>query len=525
MAEAAEQTGVPDKAGEAMPAAAGTRLGSFGPVSLLGRPLATQLGLMAAVAAVVALAVVIFLWSQQPTYRLLYGNLEARQAAAVVEALQAQGIPYRLEEASGAVMVPAERVYETRLRLAAQGLPKPSGVGLELLQKDLPLGTSQFMESARYNYALQNELARTVAAIDGVASAKVHLALPKRSVFIRERVKPSASVLVNLEPGRSLSREQVAAITNLVASSIPYLEQDAVTVVDQRGRLLTQKEDSSGLGLSARQFAYQRELEQSYVKRIESLLAPIVGEGRVRAEVSAELDFTVSESTEERYDPTASAVRSEQFTEQQRLEDPNAIGVPGALSNQPPGAGTTDPLKVQTDNRGRPIDLSRGQTRNYEVGKTIRHVRKPVGVVRRLSVGVVIDNTEIKDEKGEAVRPALTDAEIAQLTALVKQAVGFRADRGDEVNVIATEFRAQAEPVAPSSPSTSSTSPASSFVSPRGTSARSPCSRSTATTSAPLGRSSSLSRLPTASESGATSTSCSCRPPRTTSEKSSRSKP
>lgn len=400
-----------------------------------------RIGLVAGLVAAVAVGIGLFVWAQEPNYRPLYSRLSQQDAAEVVEALKAGNIPYRLDANTGAILVPAAQVHEVRLGLASQGLPRGEGVGYELLQRDQGFGTSQFMENARFNRALEAELARSISALNGVESARVHLAIPKQSVFIRERNQPSASVLVNLRPGRGLGESQVAAIVHMVASSVPGLEHDKVTVVDQRGRLLTRKEDNL-LDATAQQLDYKQQLEDAYVRRIEALLTPMLGPGGVRAQVDARLEFGVEESTQELFDPAGIAVRSEQLSEQQK-EDRPVGGVPGALTNQPPQAGTLAPGEPLDDAESRLVESSRNQTRNYEVSKTIRHSRRPLGVIQRLSVAVLVDEKDAVDEEGNPIRQPLSQEELDRISSLVQQAVGFDAERGDTISVISAPFQSQ----------------------------------------------------------------------------------
>lgn len=405
---------------------------------LLGEQPLRRIGLIAGLVAAVAVGIGLFVWAQEPNYRPLYTRLSQQDAAEVVEALKAGNIPYRLDANSGAILVPAAQVHEVRLGLAGQGLPRGEGVGYELLQRDQGFGTSQFMENARFNRALEAELARSISTLNGVESARVHLAIPKQSVFIRERSQPSASVLVNLRPGRGLGESQVAAIVHMVASSVPGLEHEQVTVVDQRGRLLTRKEDNL-LDATAQQLDYKQQLEEAYVRRIEALLTPMLGPGGVRAQVDARLEFGVEESTQELFDPAGIAVRSEQLSEQQK-EDRPVGGVPGALTNQPPQAGTLAPGEPLDDAESRLVESSRNETRNYEVSKTIRHSRRPLGVIQRLSVAVLVDEKDVVDEEGNLSRQPLSQEELDRISSLVQQAVGFDAERGDTISVISAAF-------------------------------------------------------------------------------------
>ncbi len=445
----------------------------FAPLQGLGRlPWLRQLGVLVGLAASIALGVAVVLWSQTPGYRLLYAGLAEKDQARIVDELQKAGIPYRLETGSGAIFVPNERVHDARLKLAAQGLPRGTS-GFELLGEGNGFGTSQLMESVRYQHALEGELARSIETIQSVESARVHLALPRQSAFLRNRHSPSASVVVNLYPGRSLDAGQVMAIVNLVASSVPNLSADRVTVVDQAGRLLNAPEKSHELALSTTQFEYTRRLEESYVKRIEAILTPIIGPGGVRAQVTLDMDFTITEQTQERYHPEGSVVRSEQVAEERTTGiAATAMGVPGALTNQPPGGGSAPQTMAKTttaetaggDNKrtvnndepataAEPVNTSRRATRNYELDRTISHTRAAPGRVRRVTAAVVVDNKQVLNEDGEIERKPLDEAELARLTALVKEAVGFNAERGDSVQVTNIAFTAQPQPEPPPEPS------------------------------------------------------------------------
>jgi flagellar M-ring protein FliF len=422
-----------------------------------------QLVLLVGVAAAIAAAIWLVLWSQGPNYTLLYGELAERDAAAVVEALNAASIPNRVEAVTGGVLVPAERVHEARLKLAAQGLPQGDGLGVELLQKEQGFGTSQFIESARYQLALETELGRTIIKVQGVQSARVHLALPKQSVFVRDRRKASASVMLQLYPGRRLDPGQVAAIVHLVASSVPDLEASEVTVVDQAGTLLSSPETGDELDATARQLTYQRAVEESYEHRIEALLTPLVGAGRVRAGVTADLDFTVTERTSEDFDPAQQVVRSEQTSTDERLAGDTAQGVPGALSNTPPQASSAPPpARPPAGQPGQqplaqappqPVATQQRATRNFEIDRTISHTRPATGTVRRLSVAVILDNkpaAAAAEGEGEA-QPAsqpYSKEELERFTTVVKEAVGFDEQRGDRVQVLNESF-SQAPVVAP----------------------------------------------------------------------------
>lgn len=414
-----------------------------------GLPALRQIGLMVGLAASVALGVAVALWSQTPSYSLLYGNLAPRDAAAVTEALQKANIPFKVDETSGALMVASTELQKARLQLAADGLPKGASNSFEMLGENQGFGTSQFIEAARYQHALEGELARTISNLRNVESARVHLALPKRTVFVRKQEEPSASVVLNLYAGRTLDEGQVASIVHLVASSVPHLNPNQVTVVDQRGNLLTTRDSASEVGMTSTQFAYNRKVEDSYIKRIEDLLSPLVGAGRVRAQVAAELDFTRIEKTQESYNPDLPALRSEQISEEQMSSNVSGMGIPGTLSNQPPAAATTTPPGTAATAGESSGNSSKRSTRNYELDKTISHTRLATGTLRRLSVAVVLDDKQAVADTGEVTRTPWTEEEIAKFTALIKEAVGFNALRGDSVHLINAAFQPvpEAEPL------------------------------------------------------------------------------
>lgn len=429
-------------------------------------PILRQLGLMVGLAASVALGVSVVLWSQTPNYRVLYSGLASQDAAQIADALQKDGIEYKVDEATGAVMVGADQVHAARLKLASQGLPKGTAQGFEMLNEQPTFGSSQFMESARYQHALEGELGRTIATLGNVQNARVHLALPKQSVFVRNREQPSASILVSLFPGRELSEGQVSSVVHLVASSVPNMSAERVTVIDQKGRLLTIPESSRGMQLTTNQFEYRRRLEDYYIKRIEDIISPMAGAGGVRAQVVAELDFSITEETKETFNPEQNALRSEQTVDEQSGLSGNVpSGVPGALTNQPPAGGTVTPpssaaiknpaalnAPAAANNGSAALNSTKRATRNYEVDRTISHTQMPTGSLRRLSVAVVIDDKQTVGQKGEAVRTPLKPEEITRLTALVKETVGFNEARGDSLNVINASFTVPAETPVPDQP-------------------------------------------------------------------------
>lgn len=402
--------------------------------SLRDIPALRQLGLLLGIAAAVAGGISLWMWTQKPSMAPLYASLAPQDSASVAEALRAANIPYELDSASGAVTVSADKIHDARLKLAAQGLPKGSSMGFEMIQQEQGFGTSQFIEGARYQHALEIELARTVSSLQPVRNARVHLALPKPSAFSRAQKSVSASVMLEMHPGRSLEDSQVASIVHLVASSVPDLVPADVTVIDQSGRLLTRSDPDGALAVSASQFEMSRRLEADYVRRIESLLTPMTGAGRVSAQVVADMDYTVTEEARESYKADPAAIRSEQTSEESnRTGGGAAQGVPGAVSNQPPGSAPTTALNTSVGDA--PGNQSRQSTRNYELDKTLSHTRRPGGVIRKLSVAVLVDYLPKPDGKKGLVPTALTAAELAKVNALVREAVGFDEKRGDSVSV------------------------------------------------------------------------------------------
>ena len=419
-----------------------------------GLPAVRQLGLMIGLAASVALGVAVVLWSQSPNYTLLYGNLDSQDNALVLDALQKANIPYKVEDGSGAVMVLAGKVHEARLKLSSQGLPKGQGVGFELLDKEQQMGTSQFIQQARFQHALEIELARSISTMRNVKSARVHLAVPKRTAFVRRQAEASASVVLELYTGRSLNDQQVASIIHLVSSSISSMDPDKVTVVDQNGNLFTNGMNNSAMSLASNQFDHTRKLEDTYKTRIEDLISPIVGPGRVRAQVVAEIDYTHTEKTLEEFRPDSTAIRSEQINEQNSGSGNAAEGVPGALTNQPPdestqtSGGTAQARQVGTFGSVDASRSSRQTTKNYELDKTISHIVAPGASLKRLSVAVLVDDLQLIDDQGEVTRKPLDQQALDRITILVKDAVDFIEARGDTVNVVNAAFYTPAAPEA-----------------------------------------------------------------------------
>src|SRR6266403_3641001 len=420
--------------------------------SLADIPGLKQVGLLAGVAAAVAAAIWLVLWSQGQNYTVLYGQLSERESGQVMDALTAAGIDFKLNP-SGAVSVPESKVQEARIRLASQGLPQSDSMGIEMIQKESPLGTSSMMETARYQSVLETELARTIIKVQGVQSARVHLALPKPSVFLRDARKATASVMLQLYPGRRLEPGQVAAIVHLVASIVSELGAGDVTLVDQAGSLLNSPDENAEAAASSRAFEYTRKLEESYQRRIIDLLEPIVGPGRVRATVAADLDFTQTEETRENYDPQKTAVRSEQTSSDVRKNSDGAEGIPGALSNQPPGTSGAPVLPGAAPTPGSPgngqggatttgpTSNSQRSTRNFEVDRTLSYIKQASGNLKRLSVGVVFDDWQKMGADGKIVNSPMSDTDIKRFTQLVRESIGLKDERGDKLDVINQAFK------------------------------------------------------------------------------------
>ena len=423
--------------------------------------------LMVAFAAAIAILVASSTWLKQADYRVLFSNIGERDGGAIIASLDQMNVPYKFNESGGAILIPGSKVHEVRLRLASQGLPKGGGVGFELMENQ-KFGISQFAEQVNYQRGLEGELSRTIQSIGAVQAARVHLAIPKPTVFVREELKPSASVLLNIYPGRSLEASQIAGIQNLVAASVPNLAVAGVTLIDQSGAMLSQlKSKLNEAGLDPTQIRYVQEIESSAIKRVEDILSPIVGKGNVRVQIAADIDFSQSEQTAETHRPNATppdiSIRSQQ-TSESASATPSAQGVPGALSNQPPapasapltqppvaGAGAVAPpgqpvpgqlnaagVQASIASVGQPINTRKDSTINYELDKTIRHTKLAVGNIKRLSAAVVINHR--KDAKG-LVKP-LPDPELKQINELVKEAMGFNKERGDTVSVANAPFSA-----------------------------------------------------------------------------------
>ena len=421
--------------------------------------------LMVAIAGVIALLVASSTWLKQADYRMLFSNISERDGGSIIAALEQMNVPYRFSDSGSAILVPGGKVHEVRLRLASQGLPKGGAVGFELMENQ-KFGISQFAEQVNYQRGLEGELARTIQSIAAVQGARVHLAIPKPTVFVREEMKPSASVMLSLYPGRTLEASQIAGIQNLVAASVPSLAASSVTLIDQSGAMLSQlKSKLTEAGLDATQIKYVQELEANAIKRVEDILMPLLGKGNAHVQIAADVDFSQSEQTAETHRPNTTppdiAIRSQQTSESAN-GSPSAQGIPGALTNQPPvpataplttpavpgpgGTTAANPpipgqinaagIQATISNLGQPVSTRKDSTINYEVDKTIRHTKQSIGTIKRLSAAVVINHR--KDAKG--VMKPLADAELKQINELVKEAMGFNKERGDTVSVANAAF-------------------------------------------------------------------------------------
>ncbi|RYF07266.1 MAG: flagellar basal body M-ring protein FliF [Comamonadaceae bacterium] len=415
---------------------------------------ATRLKAGIGIALLVAGLIAAAIFSRAPDYRVLFSNLSDKDGGAIVAQLTTMNVPYKYTEGGGAIMIPADRVHDVRLRLATQGLPKGSVTGFELMESSR-FGVTQFQERLNFQRGLEGELTRSIQALSSVQSARVHLALPNQNGFFREQQKPSASVLLSLYPGRFLDRTQLAGIVHLVASSVPEMAPAAVSVLDDTGKLLSQSPDSAaGAAVDAQQLTYVQQIEQQYTRRILDILEPVVGKNNVKAQVSAEVDFSQNETTSEQHRPNqtpdSSAVRSQQIVESSGQPGANQppTGVPGATTNQPPQASTApingaNPAPTAAGQQGAQqlANNKRESVTNYEVDKTVRVTRGGSGSIKRVSAAVVVNYQAASDGPGKPpVTKALTPEQLEQMTALVRETIGFNKDRGDSVNLMNTPF-------------------------------------------------------------------------------------
>lgn len=421
---------------------------------LRGNPLIL---LLIAGAALIAIVVALLMWARAPEYRVLYSNLTEADGGRIISELDGRGVPYRFSAGGTALLVPSDSVHSLRLQLAEQGLPRGGNVGFELMDNQA-FGVSQFAEQVNFQRGLEGELSRSIESLGPVSRARVHLAMARSSVFVRDREPAKASVIVTLEPGRVIGEGQVSAIVHMVSSSVPELAAENVTVVDQNGRLLSET-DTQGRRLDATQLDYIAEVERSFQQRIENILTPILGGENIRAQVAAQIDFAQREETSERYGPNQppneAAVRSRQSSLSYNGGDDLALGIPGALSNTPPGVAAS-PIELPTDEDGELTEeaeegllalssLRNDDVVNYEVDRNIQHILHQQGQLTRLTAAVVVDYREELDEEGEWQRVPLSNAEIAQIERLVRQAIGFSQARGDAIEVVNSPFSRDAE--------------------------------------------------------------------------------
>jgi flagellar M-ring protein FliF len=418
-------------------------------------PMQRKLLLGGGLAAIVAIFVAMLMWGREGDYRVLYANLSDKDGGAIVASLTQMNVPYKYAEGGGAILVPADKVHDARLKLASAGLPKGSVVGFELMETQ-KFGVTQFQERLNFQRGLEGELTRSIQTLTGVQSARVHLALPNQNGFFREQQKPSASVVLTLYPGRTLDRAQVAGIVHLVSSSVPEMSTKAVSVVDQSGGLLSGPNEGGvdQAGLDAQQLQYVRQIEANYTQRIKDILEPVLGHDNLRAQVTAEVDFSQTELTAEEYKPNQgqapASVRSQQSSEQSGgagVATPS--GVPGAASNQPPvpatapvnGASQALQAAGQGGAAGAGGSSRREAVTNYEVDKTVRVTRNATGSIKRLNAAVVLNNRSVTDAKGKTTVQPIAQEELDKLTALVRETIGFNEQRGDSVKLINTPFQ------------------------------------------------------------------------------------
>ena len=426
--------------------------------SVLATPLARQLLTLFGIAAAVAIGLWVVMWSRSPEYGLLYGGLEQRDAAAVVQSLQAAGTPYHLSPDGSSIMVPAAQLAQVKLKLASQGLPQ-AHPSVDQSGNDSLFGISDFAEHNRYQHQLEADLASTIGSLHAVRSARVHLALPKPSAFIRDNHPASASVVLSLYSGNQLDNGQVAAIVHLVASSVPELDPRQVSVVSSDGQLLTNNDPESSAAIGDARLRLATRIENIYAQHIEDILSPLVGSGHVQAQVSVDVDLRRTEQASEAFGHDKSALRSEQVSSSNRTGADDQGGVPGALSNQPPNATPQPTMARPANGAGNPAlnranantaantsrpptENSNSATRNYEIDRTVSHSTDPAGQVTRVTVAVVVDEKQSLDAKGKPKVINYTPAELERMTNLVKNAIGFEANRGDSVSVVDARFDA-----------------------------------------------------------------------------------
>ncbi len=406
---------------------------------ILNEPAAKRAMPTALALIVTFIGVILFISLREPAKTTLFSSLSESDKSKVVESLRQNGISVSLDSATGEVLVPSTDYYQSKMLLAAEGLPESLPNGYDSLD-DLPMGTSRSVEAVKIRQSLESELARSINEISGILGARVHLALPEKSVFVRDRSQPTASIFVKLGAGRSLGENQVRAIVHLVSSSVPSLPSDNVTVVDQHGNLLSKPTGGMGSGMSNRQLDYTMKLEQVYRQRVISLLTPIIGVGNITAQVNVDVDFTTQNITEEIVDPEGSAIRSEQAT-QDTTSEPEAKGIPGAVANTPPLAAelaTENPAAAQAASKVK--SQSSSSIKNYEVSKRVSTTTNPTGSIKRIVAAILIRDKLVINELGEKVLQKVSEEEKTNLEALVRDAIGFKENRGDSITISSGEF-------------------------------------------------------------------------------------
>jgi flagellar M-ring protein FliF len=414
-------------------------------------PIVQQVGLLVGLAVSIALGIWVVQWSQEPLYRPLFANLNSSDAAEVVDILQQNGYAYKIDRDNGSIMIDSSDIHDARMKLAQEGLPRGNGRGYEIFSNSNSFNTSQFMENARYMHAIETELSRTITRFNAVKVARVHLAVPRQSAFVRKKRKPKASVFLSIYPGMSVSKQTIASIANLVASSVPNLSSSDVTVVDQNGQLLNEGSGNTMMSMTDKFYDYRREVEKSYAQKVQDILNPILGEGRVRAKVSADIDFTSSQQTREIYNPDLPALRAEQTMTESRDIGSQGGGVVGATANQPAQEGElqTTAQAGGTNNALGEKDIRRQSIRNFELDKTISHTEQRPGRIERITVAVLVDNKQFFNEQsGKMETKPLTDDEMNKIRLLVSDSIGLNIKRGDSLNVVNVAFN-KPEPIEP----------------------------------------------------------------------------
>jgi len=416
-------------------------------VSFSELSLPKQIAILVGIAASIAIGFYVVLWSKDPDFAPIYANLDSKDAGQIIDVLNKNNIPNKYDTAGGGVLVPISKIDAVRMKLAAEGLPKGNNVGFELLDKPQGLGTSQFMESIRYRRGLEGELSRTISSLESVRAARVHLGIPKETSFLKKKLPASASVMLDLNPGHNIDNQQIDGIAHLVASSVPGLTKSSVSVVDQRGNLLSGA-NKTGMQLSMEQFSYTRQLETLYATRIENLLTPILGINGVHAQVTADLDFTIVEKTEQMFDSDTPSVRSESSFNEERSDKLDVGGIPGALSNQPPLPGEAPEQLPEGEGLtpATPVNKRNQSTKNFELDRSITHVKQSVGKLEKLSVAVVVNDKVAYDDEGRPTFTPLNETELESIRTLIRDAVGFDESRGDTITVVNSTF-AQPPPV------------------------------------------------------------------------------